>query len=211
MNAFATRHRRGLTLLELLGVILVFFIIWSFVFPASESMIRNGRRRQAAADVRTLASAVLAYRQEYGHFPAQDKLDRDKIWKEDILYCSDDIQFQEDGVCRGNAAWLLQCLSVTNNVDNPRRILFLEDAPTRVEDDVLKDPWGNPYVVVVDGNADGWIGRPGTGNIVSSFDVRDDTTSPPRTHTVPGIREGVYAFSWGGSHTNAITSVEAAK
>ena len=210
MNAPAARHRRGLTLLELLGVILVFFIIWSFVFPASESMIRNGRRRQAAADVRALAAALLAYRQEYGHFP-----DQGDEWDEDIVYLTDGITVanQGEGSFREvDAARLLQCLSVTNEVDNPRRILFLEDVPTRVEDDVLEDPWGDPYVVIVDGDADGWIGSGhGGANIVSSFDVRDTTTSPQRTHTVPGIREGVYAFSWGGSHTNAITSGEVAK
>ena len=201
-------HRSGLTLLELLGVILVFFIIWSFVFPASESMIRNGRRRQAAADVRTLASAVLAYRQEYGHFPAQGD-----EWDEDIAYVSEGIGAASAGGIRTvDAERLLQCLSVTNEVDNPRRILFWEEAPARVVDDVQEDPWGDPYVVVVDGNADGWIGSgsgQGGGNTISSFQISDSTASPARTHTVPGVREPVYAFSWGGSHTNAISNLEA--
>lgn len=208
MESRPASHRSGLTLLELLGVVLVFFIIWSFVFPASESMIRNGRRRQAAADVRTLASAVLAYRQEYGHFP-----DQGDNWDEDIVYRTEGVSSSASGNIREvDAERLLQCLSATNEVDNPRRILFFEDSPERVVDDIFEDPWGDPYVVVADGNADGWIGSgQGNGNTISSFQMSDSTASLTRTHTVPGIRESVYVFSWGGSHTNAISNLEGSR
>ena len=207
MSAHTASFRsRGMTLLELLGVILVCFILWSFIFPASETMVRNGRRRQAAADVHMLATAVLAYRQEYGFFPGQDG-----NWDSDIVYLPEECT--APGTLNAvDAKRLLQCLSNTNEVDNPRAVLFLEDLPSRMVDDVFKDPWGDPYVVVADGNADGWIGESDTaGNIVSAFDVTDTTFAGNRRHEVPGIRERVYVFSWGDSYTNSISTAEAPK
>lgn len=203
--------RSGMTLLELLGVILVSFIIWSFIFPASEGMVRNSRRRQAAADVHALANAVQAYRQEYGHFPGQEA----GAWDSDIFYRPEeaDIEFPENTLVSVDAARLLQCLSATNEVDNPRAIVFLEDNPSRIEDDVMLDPWGDPYLVFADGNGDGWIGAEDAGEEtkLTTFCIRDNDFAGSRSHIVPGIRETVYVFSWGDSATNAVSTVEVRK
>lgn len=196
-------HGAGFTLLELLGVMLCIFLLWGMINSAAVSMVQNGRRRQAAADVQTLATAVLSYRQEYGHFP-----DQEGMWETDLIYCPEGIVVPT-GVTKVDASRLMQCLSNTNEVDNPRGIVFLEDPPSRMKEDVFLDPWSDAYIVVADANADGWIGIEENHSVISPFKVTDATKpgkGEKRTHDVPGIRDSVYVFSWGNSFTNAITS-----
>lgn len=198
--------RSGLTLLELLGVMIVSFVLWNLIFQAAEAMGRNGRRRQAEADVHTLANAVLSFRKEYGFFPGQnDDVEGADAWEADIVYRTDDLAEPTPSDVRVlDVSRLFASLSVTNEVDNPRQILFWEENVDRMEEDVFLDPWGDPYVVVVDGNWDGWIGTK-EGREISGFDVIEPAfSSAGRTHWVPGLRESVYVFSWGGSATNAI-------
>ena len=212
-------RRSGLTLLELLGVMLIFFIIWAFVFPAAEGMVDNSRRRQASADVHAIAAALLDYRRAYGVFPGATEEDVDGT---DIAYVVTDgsvphgvVPAKSAGVRDVDARLLWQALRPcdpaspeTANPDNPRRIAFLEPDHARVRDDLLLDPWGAPYIAVVDANADGWIGTSGSDeNSVSPFWI-GETAPPNRTHTVPGIREPVYVFSWTqtGVQSNRVSS-----
>lgn len=216
----ADRLRRGITLLELLGVMLIFFIIWAFVFPAAERMVDNSRRRQAAADVHAIAAALLEYRRAYGVFPDATE-DDVNVYGADIAYlvAGGDaphgvVPTRSDDVRAVDARRLWQALrpcdpasAATANPDNPRRIAFLEPDHARVRDDLLLDPWGAPYVAVVDANADGWIGSSDGDHAVSGFQI-DEESSFHRSHWVPGIREPVYVFSWTqtGVQSNRVTS-----
>jgi type II secretory pathway pseudopilin PulG len=216
----ADRLRRGITLLELLGVMLIFFIIWAFVFPAAERMVDNSRRRQASADVHAIATALVEYRRAYGVFPDATEEDTQNGGA-DIAYLVADgdaphgvVPTRSDAVRAVDARRLLQVLRPcdpaspnTANPDNPRRIAFLEPDHARVRDDLLLDPWGAPYVAVVDANADGWIGSTDDDHSVSGFQVYEGS-SPPRSHYVPGIREPVYVFSWTqtGIQSNRVSS-----
>ena len=190
-----------MTLLELLGVILICFILWAFLFPAAEGILRSSRRRQAAADVHALANAVLAYRLEYGSFPCQDNR-----WDEDIHYAAPSTRTSAS-LRQVDIEDLLHALSTTNDVDNPHCIPFLADGPARIRDGSAIDPWGFPYVVVADGNADGWIGS-SENRVVSSFSVTRHTNGVVRTHYVPAARLGAYAFSFGDSDDTSVASLE---
>ena len=193
--------RSGMTLLELLGVILVCFILWAFLFPAAEGILRTSRRRQAAADVHALANAVLAYHLEYGSFPCQENR-----WDEDILYATDSVS-SSASLRQVDIEDLLHAPSATNSVDTPRCIPFLADGPARIRDGAPIDPWGSPYVVVADGNADGWIGSSDS-HVVSAFSVSSHTNGVERTHHVPAARIGAYAFAWGDSDDTSVASLE---
>ena len=220
MNAppSSDRHRRGITLLELLGVMLIFFIIWAFVFPAAEAMVDNSHRRQASADVHAIAAALVEYRRVYGVFPGATDED---VGRTDIAYLviGGDVPHgvvpaKSTGARDIDARHLWQALRPCDpaspesaNPDNPRRIAFLEPDHARVRDDLLVDPWGAPYVAVVDANADGWIGSSDGDHVVSGFRI-GEVSSPQRTHVVPGIREPVYVFSWTqtGVESNRVSS-----
>lgn len=207
-NRLIGASRRAFSLLELLGVVLVCFILWSFLFPAAESMVRNRRRRQAETEVQSIASALLAYHREYGHYPG-----------EEAGRPCDAIYLPVGGGCGNSDMDLLEpellyrALCVSDDADrlalNPRQIMFLEENPSRTRDDVLLDPWGDPYVVVVDADGNGWIGESGTDNGMRPFTVTDNASGDAtRSHEVPGRRETVYVFSWAGSHTNHIASAK---
>lgn len=212
-------RRSGITLLELLGVMLIFFIIWAFVFPAAEGMVDNSRRRQAAADVHAIATALVEYRRAYGVFPAATEED---VGATDIAYllCVGNTPHGVTPATSGgdardvDARRLWQALRPcdpsspdTANPDNPRRIAFLEPDHARIRDDLLLDPWGAPYIAVVDANADGWIGVSDGDHSVSGFHINEGS-SPYRSHYVPGIREPVYVFSWTqtGVQSNRVSS-----
>lgn len=209
-------RRRGMTLLEILGVMLIFFIIWAFVFPAAEGMVENSRRRQASADVHAIASALLEYRRAYGVFPGAGEED---VGATDIAYVttagkssgvpstSSDSEHVRDVEASVLSDCLLPGASGDSTTGNPRRIPFLEPDHARFRDGILLDPWGAPYIAIVDANADGWIGAASGDNEVSWFTITGSGTTD-RTHVVPGIRESVYVFSWTqtGIQSNRVVS-----
>ena len=204
----AGNARRGVTLLEILGVMLIFFIIWAFVFPAAEGLVRNSRRRQASADVHAIASALLEYRRVYGSFPGTGLPDASDSG--DLVYCPAAASggapavTVDAGVRTADAEVLLQALLPAGEL-NPRGIAFLEPDHARIRDGVLIDPWDDPYIAVVDADANGWVGAQ-SGNEISSFHVR---TAAGRNHEVPPLRDLVYVFSWtqAGSESNRVATV----
>ncbi len=191
-----------MTLLELLGVLVLFFLLWAFAFPAAEGMVENTRRRRAAADVHSIAAAVVAYRKAYGFVPGTKENAADRTL-DDIVFLADGIDVPEasNRLRLLDVERLYEALSPTNRTDNPRRIAFLEMSPGRFRDGRLVDPWGDPYVVVVDADANGWIGIEGGrvgGNVsvsMRSFRIAE-SRGARRSHDVPALRDSVYVFSW---------------
>ncbi len=185
--------RRAFTLIEILGVLLILFVIWGFIFPSVRAVERNAKRRKAAAEVHALAGAIAEYRAEYGVWPMQDV---GTSWETDVNYSDNAL---EDVDCTN----LVACLVATsdssqssgfrrvNDERNPRHKSFLEPSPGSLRDGVFTDPWGDPYVAVVDGDSDGWV---------YGEDSRPAEASLSHTehgkHTVPRVRDSVYVFSW---------------
>lgn len=200
--------RRAFSLLELLGVVLVCFILWSFLFPAAESMVRNRKRRQAETEVHSIASALQSYHREYGHYPGEEA-----GRPCDAIYLPENISCAATEMDELDPELLYRALCSSDDAErlalNPRQIMFLEENPSRMRDDLLLDPWGDPYVVVVDADGNGWIGESGTDNGMRPFTVTDNASGgATRSHEVPGRRETVYVFSWADSHTNHIASAK---
>ncbi len=201
----ARRSRAAFSLLELLGVVLVCFILWGFLFPAAEGMVRNRRRRQAEADVQAIASALLAYHREYGHYPGEEA-----GRPCDAIYLPEGVTCGYPEMDELEPELLYRALCVSDDADrlalNPRQVVFLEENPSRMKDGILLDPWGDPYVAVVDADENGWIGSEDGENAMGSFPVADAAAGGARSHEVPARREAVYVFSWGGSHAAPVTS-----
>lgn len=189
-------RRMGLTLLELLAVVVILAIVWAFVFPATDAVRRSALRRQALSDAQSLATAVTLYRDAYGQWPLQDQT---KDAAQDIVYGTNIIV--TTGVTLLDHAALIRALTprLVENPANPRQQAFLEIDSNQLQDGCFTDPWSttnspSPYVVTVDANGDGWIGAR-KDETVSPIEVKERATGG-RTHDIPAVQETAYVFSW---------------
>jgi prepilin-type N-terminal cleavage/methylation domain-containing protein len=60
---------RAFTLIELLIVVAIIGVLMAILVPATGSVIESARRAQAKNDVVQIATALVGYETEYGHFP----------------------------------------------------------------------------------------------------------------------------------------------
>ncbi len=140
----------GFTLIELLTVIAVIAVLIGLLFPAAAAVKDAARKAKAKSDIVQLVNATRAYYTEYGKYPlpAGEAI-------QDIVYSGG----------KNSNADLCNILRAVSEEDqlNPRRIVFLEVPParnsSRPKSGVAKggaffDPWGNEYVVFVDGDYD---------------------------------------------------------
>ncbi len=213
-DAFRGRRlHRGVTLLELLGVVAILAIVAGLVFPATEAMRRHARRRQAQVEAHSLATAVLLYHDTYGRWPLQTPGTGDAHGR-DIVYVGTNVVVRSGDVEVVDQRELVRALRPAppgpEEEDlNPRRRLWLELDEDRLWEGYYLDPWSttdqpSAYVVAVDANGDGWIGE------------RRGTTVAPielewagRIHRIPAVRERVHVFSWSGvtDATNRVSSL----
>ena len=76
----ARRSRPGFTLVELLVVVVIIAVLASFLVPAVWNAITSAEEGKIKVEVALLASAVEAYKAEYGAYPP-DFNDHDLVWK----------------------------------------------------------------------------------------------------------------------------------
>ena len=141
---------KGFTLIELLTVIAVIAVLVGLLFPAAAAVKDAARKAKAKNDVIQLVNAIRAYYTEYGRYPLPGG-----EAGQDIVY---------SGGQNSNAVLCNILRAVSDNDPlNPRRIVFLEVPPVKnpaspkggvAQDGMFFDPWGNGYVVFVDGDYD---------------------------------------------------------
>jgi len=140
--------RAGFTLLELLVVIAIIGILAAILLTGVQAVQEGARRKRAAVEVRRLADAVRAYRQEYGKLPLQTSSPPDETKKVDKE--------------------LIEVLTATEEErppkENPRRIVFLQLRPGDLDRDSSSDtydeypdPWHRPYIIAMDTDGDGEV------------------------------------------------------
>lgn len=71
------RGRHGFTLLELLIVVAIIGILISILMPATQHIRQQSKLKQRDATQAALASAIRAFRTEYGYWPTSDTLPTD--------------------------------------------------------------------------------------------------------------------------------------
>lgn len=139
-----TSSKKAFTLIELLIVIAILGILMSLLFPAVNSAIDSARKAQAKNDVTQIATAVVAYEAEYGRLPLPNSTSVDSA--------------------------LINVLTGVDNVNNPRKIAFLEVQPLKrgksgTNGSGFMDPWTlisspnktTPYAIAMDGDYDNTI------------------------------------------------------
>ena len=165
----AAKAARAFTLIELLVVISIIAVLMGLLFPAFGGVRESANKSRAKNDLLQIVSAVKNYYTEYGRYP----LPASVTTPGDFTYSSG----------AETNAYLIGLLRGTEDKDdlNPRGIRFLEVANAKSADQpkggialndknytkgkanvaVKKgdwlDPWGSPYVVLIDGDYGGDI------------------------------------------------------
>lgn len=151
MKPQTEKSNRGFTLLEILCVILLISVFSAMVYPAIHALRRTHKRSRAAGETAELALAAERFKARYGHWPLKTT-DGDSDW----VYLPDD-----ERCATGNGEALEQkdlILALTGvHAYNPRNHLFLQPSDEQMDNGQWIDPWGEPYGLLVDGNADGAI------------------------------------------------------
>ncbi len=165
-------RRSGFTLIELLVVIGIIAVLAALAFPVTQGVLQRAYRLKAQATVKDLQVAINNYLTEYNRLPMQGQQETPQ---------PTDQSTQLLGILMGEATG-------ANNL-NPRGIVFLnvnmaKNGRGGLVDNggqsmSLIDNWGNPYMVMMDGNFDNRLPNP---------DIRNqDTTvsqgAPPELRT----------------------------
>ena len=151
-----TRSRHGFARAELLALLGIAVIILSIVLPGCWAQQRRRQVDVVAADFAVLIHASDRFFNEY------------QAWPTVFMGAPRDIRYGSE---RANSELLeaLRAVAGEGNPEhsvNPRRIDFLgraaaeEGRAAPAEGESYFDPWGTPYQVVVDANADGHCTAP---------------------------------------------------
>jgi prepilin-type N-terminal cleavage/methylation domain-containing protein len=160
---------QAFTLIEMLVVIAIIAILAGILLPALSGLKTKAKVGQAKMEMQNLAAAIKAYEKEYNRFPGSAKVEQNG---------NPDFTFGGNGVVTGGPAYesdnSLVMLILLNKMDraplplrdeikgrNPRSLPLFDDKPVEnglpgigTGDHVFRDPWGNPYIITIDLNAD---------------------------------------------------------
>jgi len=167
----------GFTLLELFTVVVVIAILFGIAFPSYISVLRRARKTQAQNELSQIVTAVNAFYTEYGQYPL---VTADKIIAGSTTPSNADLFYTLRAVSGG--------LNL-NNAVNTRAIVYIQPpiSKTGTKGGVNSttgtwyDPYGSPYVVMIDGNYDNQLANPYSAS----------------AGPTPNLQAGVIAWSFG--------------
>jgi prepilin-type N-terminal cleavage/methylation domain-containing protein len=188
--------RCAFTLIELLVVIAIIAVLIGLLFPAFKGVQNQARQTQAKNDLTQIVTAVNAYYTEYGQYPLG--ITSEKTYGPGGNPITNETLFRE---LRGCTAAAGSCLGVATS--NARQIVFISPPDvkngasprsgmgTTVNTGQYFDPWGNNYIVRIDGDYNNQVANPYTANAGAT----------------PNLQIGVIAWSVGldGSGPPAVT------
>jgi prepilin-type N-terminal cleavage/methylation domain-containing protein len=135
----ALKSPRGFTIIELLVVVAIIGVLMSLLFPAVQGALDAAKKAQAKNDVTQIATAIGAFDMEYGRLPSTNSAP-------ELL-----------------TGGLLDALVGSNDVLNPRKIVFIEVLNFRrgkggILGGKFVDPWEQPYYLAFDTDYDNRVG-----------------------------------------------------
>lgn len=133
------------TIVELLVVIAIIAILAGLLLPALARVKMQGKITQAKVEVKNLASAIAQYQSAYTVMPASnaapgfDVTFTNNNWEVMVILCDIDA-----------------LPNTPNHKKNVNRTRFFDPKPATRDgapglgaDNVMRDPWGNPYVITL--------------------------------------------------------------
>jgi len=199
-------NAQAFTLIELLVVISIIIILMGLLFPAFKGVQDQARKTQAKNDLMQIVTAVNAYNTDYGIYP----LDGSKQGYDTLL--------GDPGGTYDNSLVFNVLRAIpdgnwnSNNILNSRQVVYMQGAPVKdsanpksgfataaatspngstIKIGSFVDPWGDEYLVSVDGDYDGWT---------ADFYAYNDVTYTTKTGGAgpfKSISVGCFAASWG--------------
>jgi type II secretory pathway pseudopilin PulG len=150
----------------LLVVIAIIAILAGLLLPALGKAKESARKTQAKTEVKNLAAAITQYESTYSRYPSAK-------WSElEAANAGSDLTFGLPGVHPvyvTNSELMIILMDRVpdpmnfnvNHARNPREILFMaakvadySGGPGVGDDLMFRDPWNNPYVIIMDLNGD---------------------------------------------------------
>jgi len=193
---------------ELLVVVTIIGLLVGLISVAVPKAIESGMKAKAKGELTAIVSAVKAYKQEYGRWPATESVSTDAAGEFSAWY-GPSKWASGTGLSRGKD--LIKILSGQNvgaglgstwpTSMNPKQVRFLEGAQ---ENGTFLDPWGIQYCVKMDVNESGGLeygtGSGGTENMrlsVIAVSLGKNKTQEDKPSD-PGFDD---IYSWGQNLT----------
>jgi prepilin-type N-terminal cleavage/methylation domain-containing protein len=225
-----SRTRSGFTLIELLTVIAIIAILMGLLLPALNAAKNAARKSQAKNDETQLVNAVKAFETDYGYYPIDPGLSG-----QDLEYGGPSPKYHNQDVVNVLRADTNQGDTLTSGTTpigvNPRQVVYL-DVPLVKDSTNPKsglgsgretngittkageyyDPWGEPYIVDIDGNYDGYI-QNSSSLLLGYSDLNYVQYTAPNNGGTGGgggsgnaLQTGCVAGSFGSDHTQGSAS-----
>ena len=137
----------GFTLVELLVVVSIIGLLVGLLAAGIPLAIEKGMTAKAKGETTAIVAAIKAYKQEYGKFPG-DPTVANRLFSSNS---SPDTMNSLMKVLSGDAATNLK-----GEIANPKGVRFFEGAKIN-EKNVMADPWGGQYLVLVDSTETGSV------------------------------------------------------
>ncbi len=173
-----SESRQAFTLVELLVTIFIIVILGVVALPVMSAIREKGKEIQCRAQIKELATAIDAYKMEYGRIPSwyiRGNLHARDDWRYDTFALSANTVTNPPPVPPWNASsQFIKCLMGLPNYGstwefkNEKGIRFFD--PKRAPDGygglyevggefAFNDPWGRGFAIFLDWNLDGdlWI------------------------------------------------------
>lgn len=204
----------GITLVELLVVIAIIAGLVAILIPVIFRAMERADISRAQAEMANIAAAIMAFYREYGIMPTTDT-----NGYPDHTFMGKRPTGTDAHAGNPRAQKLIMdILRGINVTNNPRRVVFLEVPESSMTgrdmygnvytpaDGYYLDPWGNPYIIVMDTDFDDLIG--GFANVIggvmglSSIGTYLNAISPRGNGSFPGVKVGVMSLGLQPGTTN---------